>query len=55
MDEVINMESLPKCYTVLFNAVTDAIKALGEQDYEKTMALLVRGQMDAEDAYIDDE
>ncbi len=49
------MESLPKCYIVLFNAVTEALKALEEQDYEKTMILLVRGQMDAEDAYIDDE
>ena len=47
------MEELPLCYTVLFNAVTDAIDALQEQNYGLALGRLIQGQRDAEDAYID--
>ena len=46
------MEELPLCYTVLFNAVTDAIDALQEQNYGLALERLIQGQRDAEDAYI---
>ena len=47
------MEELPLCYTVLFNAVTDAIDALQEQNYGLALERLIQRQRDAEDAYID--
>lgn len=46
------MKELPKCYTVLFNAVRDAITALENQDSTQAMALLIHGQLEAEEAYI---
>lgn len=45
-------ENLPSYYTFLFNAVTDAIAAMDRQDFGQARALLVRGQQQAEDAYI---
>ena len=45
-------KSLPRYYTILFNAVTDAIAALDRQDFGQARALLVQGQQQAEDAYI---
>ena len=51
--EVQKMEGLPAYYTVLFNAVTDAIDALDRQDLGQARLLLVQGQQQAEDAYLD--
>ena len=45
-------KSLSRYYTILFNAVTDAIQALDRQDFGQARALLVQGQQQAEDAYI---
>ena len=45
------MEELPNYYTILFNAVTDAIAALDRQDFGQAKALLVQGQQEAETAY----
>ena len=45
-------KSLPSYYTILFNALTDAIQALDRQDFGQARALLVQGQQQAEDAYI---
>ena len=45
------MDTLPSYYTILFNAVTDAIDALDRQDFGQARALLVRGQQQAETAY----
>ena len=45
-------KSLPRYYTIRFNAVTDAIQALDRQDFGQARALLVQGQQQAEDAYI---
>ena len=49
------MEELPVYYTILFNAVTDAIAALDHQDFGQARALLVRGQQQAEAAYTETE
>lgn len=49
------MNELPKYYTVLFNAVTDALAALERQDYGTARELLIQGQRAAEDAYAEDE
>jgi len=51
----MNMESLPKYYTRLFNAVTDAIEALQNQNYGKARELLIQGQQDAEELYLEEE
>ena len=48
-------ENFPKYYTILFNAITDAIEALRANNYGEAMDILVRGQQEAEDAYIDAE
>ena len=45
------MDTLPSYYTILFNAVTDAIAALDRQDFGQAKALLVQGQQQAEAAY----
>lgn len=45
------MEELPNYYTILFNAVTDAIAALDRQDFGQARTLLVCGQQQAETAY----
>lgn len=45
------MEELPNYYTILFNAVTDAIAALDRQDFGQAKALLIQGQQEAETAY----
>ena len=47
------MENFPKYYTLLFNAVTDAISGLDNQNYGAARARLVKAQQDAEDAYLD--
>ena len=51
--EVRKMENFPKYYTLLFNAVTDAIGDLDNQNYGAARARLVKAQQDAEDAYLD--
>ena len=45
------MDTLPNYYTILFNAVTDAIAALERQDFGQAKALLIQGQQKAEAAY----
>lgn len=45
------MEELPNYYTILFNAVTDAIAALDRQNFGQARTLLIQGQQQAEAAY----
>ena len=52
MLEVINMETLPNYYTTLFNAVTEALKAIEKWNYGMAWEILVQGQKDAEKQYI---
>ena len=40
-------------YFSLFNAVTDAIEELDARNYGKARMLLVKGQVDAEEQYMD--
>ena len=46
------MSDLPNYYTALFNAVTDAIAALDKQNYGEAREILIQGQQDAEEAYL---
>ena len=46
-------ENIPRYYTILFNAVTDAIAALDRQDFGQARTLLVQGQQQAETAYME--
>ena len=46
------MESLPKYYTTLFNAVTDAIELISRSEVSEAMACLVAAQQKAEEIYI---
>ena len=46
------MESFPKYYTLLFNAVTDAIEELDQSNYGAARSRLVKAQQDAEEAYL---
>ena len=43
------MENLPKYYTVLFNAVTDALHLLEKGDVGSAKGMLIWGQQQAED------
>ena len=49
------MENSPKYYTLLFNAVTDAIEDIDQKNFGAARARLVKAQQDAEDAYLDAE
>ena len=49
------METFPKYYTLLFNAVTDAIEDIDQKNFGAARARLVKAQQDAEDAYLDAE
>ena len=53
--EVKNMENLPKCYTVLFNTLTEVIEAIDRMDFGTARALFIRGQQEAEEAYASEE
>ena len=48
------MENFPKYYTRLFDGITDALKAMEEQNYIKAQDILIRAQQDAEEMYLDD-
>ena len=47
------MDSLPKYYTVLYNAVTDALREMEKQNFGMAAAILRKGQSDAEEAYLE--
>lgn len=49
------MEGLSKPYTVLFNAVTDALTALDRLDFGTARELLVQGQLQGEAWFINGE
>ena len=48
------MYYIPPYYTHLFNCVTDAIKALQNQNYGEARDILIRAQQDAEEMYLED-
>ncbi|WP_312636953.1 hypothetical protein [Oscillibacter sp.] len=45
-------EEFPKYYTIIFNAVTDALRELDAGNPVKAKALLIQGQQKAEDAFL---
>ena len=47
------MENFPKYYTLLFNAVTDAVEDIDQKNYGAARTRLLKAQQDAEDAYLD--
>ena len=46
---------LPDYYTNLFNAVTDAINALNQQNYGFAKEILIQAQLKSEDLYLEKE
>lgn len=46
------MENLPSYYFGLFNAVTDALTALNQQNYGLAKELLIHAQQQAEEDYL---
>ena len=44
-----------KMYFTLFHAITDAIQNIEQQNYGEAMKILVKGQQDAEDIFIETE
>ncbi len=45
---------LPMCYKILFRTVSDAIDAMELEDFEKAKQILIQGELDAEDALLDE-
>ena len=43
-------ENFPQYYTILFNGIADALKALDQQETSRAWDILVRIQQEAEDA-----
>lgn len=43
------MSEYEKCYKILFNAITDALK---EKDWETAKGVLILAQIEAEEAFI---
>ena len=44
-----------KMYYTLFNAVTDALEAMAQQNYGQARALLIAAQQQSEEIYMDGE
>lgn len=49
------MNEFQKSYCILFNACTDALRALEERNYGQARQLLMEGQQRAEGAYLEVE
>lgn len=48
------MPDYQKLYTLLFNAVTDALEAMEQQNFGTAKDLLICAQQQAEEQYIDE-
>ena len=46
------MEDYKERYDLLFNAITDAIECIDEQNYGSAKELLIRAQQEAEELYL---
>ena len=44
-----------KMYYTLFNAITDALEAMEQQNYGQARALLIAAQQQSEEIYLDSE
>ena len=47
------MPDYEKLYHLLFNAITDALEEMENQNYGEAAALLRKAQLNAEEAYIE--
>ena len=47
--------NLPSYYIGLFNAVTDALEAIEQQNFGLAKEILIKAQQDAEDKVLDEE
>lgn len=47
------MDHLPDYYTILFNAITDAIISLDHNDVHAAKCILLAAQLNAENAYLE--
>ena len=52
--EVIQMTNYQKLYTLLFNAITDALRQLEEQNIGLAKQTLIRAQQAAEKMYLEE-
>ena len=52
MKGCVKMEDYEKLYFILFNAITDALEKLGNQNYGDAKKLLVAAQQETEERYI---
>ena len=48
------MEHLPAYYTHLFNAVTDALRAMEQQNYGKAKDILIKAQQASEELWMEE-
>ena len=48
------MPELSKEYKLLFNAITDALSAVTEQEWVRAQEILIRAQQRTEAAFLDD-
>lgn len=48
------MSELSQEYKLLFNAITDALSAMSEQEWVRAQGILIRAQQRAEAAYLND-
>ena len=48
------MSELSTEYKLLFNAITDALSAMTEQEWARAQQILIRAQQRAEAAFLDD-
>ena len=48
------MPDYQKLYTLLFNAITDALEAMDRQNFGTAKDLLIHAQQEAEERYIDE-
>ena len=49
------MPDYQKLYSLLFNAITDALEQLSEQNYGTARELLVHAQQQTEEQYMDED
>ena len=48
------MENFPAYYTMLFNAITEALRLIEQEQYDDAFLLLTDAQVRSENAYIED-
>lgn len=47
------MSEYKKSYLILFNTITDAIRKIDDKEYFEAKLMLIKAQIDAEEAFIE--